>query len=128
MSKANKDVKQQIRERISYSIDRYSMLDGTLDKIKGYISDTEYQIRKLFPQYHTIEFDHSIYEDYGSVTCDIDVYGTREETDEEFSNRLTATKNRSIAAKKAAERSKKLKEEADYQTYLKLQEKYKDIK
>lgn len=95
--------KQIIRKQLSYSPDRYSLLDGSIQDIKNYLDRLEQDVKNIYPEWTTIKLDHHLYEDYGSPACDIAVYGEREETDEEEKARKSADRKRSIAAKKEAE-------------------------
>lgn len=121
--------KNLIRKQLVYSPDNYGLLEGTIQDIKKYLDHLESEVKRLYPEWTTIRLSHSVdrepYSD--SYSLEVVVYGEREETDEELKARILTNRKRSVAAKKAAETREALKKEKDYQTFLKLQEKFKDV-
>lgn len=96
----------------------FAYFEGPINDVIEYLSKAKSKAMSLGYTDLLISIDES----YDGTSAYL--YGTREETDEEYKTRIN--KDRKIReAKKAAT---KLKKDAEYETYLKLREKFGDIK
>lgn len=119
--------KNRIRKQIPYYISRDSLLDGTIEQVQENLSNLKRDVLKVYPEWETIFISVDLEWDYGDQTIAIKLHGERDETDEEQAARIATSRKKSIAAKAAATKRANLQKEKDYQTYLKLQEKFKDV-
>ncbi len=129
----------QIRDVPYIYFDRY-MFDGDIetvaskilgikDKLKKACEERDKQFLKTknghfvpFNQYKEIKIELEI--DYHNEESDVKIRVYRDETDEELKNRIEANKNKSIAAKKAAETRKLAQEKREKTLFENLKKKY----
>lgn len=127
--------KLEFRESLGLYISS-DIFEGPLETVAANVLNLEERLRKehaLVAQEpeRFARFELSVStDDYGggSPSIEVNIYGIRIETDAQFEERMEKNKKISIAAKAAAKKRKKADEEKEYQTFLKLEKKFKNKK
>lgn len=113
----------------SIRCDRWSF-EGDAESIKSYIDSVVIQAKEK-GMVGTGRFDFSIWEShYDGYELDVKYEFDRVETEKEKTTREKAEEKAKAAAaakRKATIAKRKLKEDSDYQEYLRLKEKFKEI-
>lgn len=96
------------------------LIDGSVDKIKSYLDEIDVAGKKLGYTNIEVTTEWHRYEDTRSLM----VYGNREETDEEFENRMERNKKQRERTEKInAERLLK-KDDRDHKTWKRLNKRF----
>lgn len=120
------DTKLNIKERILKEDICYFNFPCSLEVFVQTVEDKINKVKKFEYKNITINFDmeYGYYDDRNTI---IDIIGEREETDIEFQRRIERQQKlqeQSLKRKMASEKRKQKKKEEEYQTFLKLKQKY----
>lgn len=96
----------------------YTVIDGTLYNTAKNFLDLEEKLRVKYPDKYK-RFEVNLQHDYDGYP-ELEFFGIREETDEEFKKRIELEKEKIESNKKRKEK----KEKEEYELFLKLQKKF----
>lgn len=122
MKKSDKLIK---REQIHYIYLDLDLFEGDINEISKKILDIPRRLKENVPNIDLskyTKFDINL--DKWGETIDVELFGSREETDEEYLKRINQNNKRVEANKKAALTLKKKKEQEEKELYIKLKKKF----
>lgn len=114
--------KKELRETLGFYTELSNIIDGTLDKVAKNFLDLEEKLKFKYPDKYD-KFGVKLGNDYDDIQ-ELEFFGIRNETDEEFKNRLKLNKRKLEANKKFKIILKEKQKKREYQTYLKLKKKF----
>lgn len=124
---SKKDEKKEITERLSLYIELDSIFRGSLEEVSKNILNLENRLKLEHAEVRNnpdkyFRFDLKLDQTFEDV--ELEIFGVRLETDEEFQKRLEKSKKMAKSMKEFRKKLKDKKEKQELNTYLKLKKKF----